>query len=127
MLKTDELAIPPFKDYYNNAKDKQEALKKIEFIVWRYKWNTPYEAYPEKERTWRVAKDVFNFFDTDKSGFIERCELKPLLNKISKQLNLPFPEEKDIDEGLKQLDLNKDGKLQFSEFLPFYEQIMIKL
>ena len=22
ILKTDELAIPPFKDYYNNAKDK---------------------------------------------------------------------------------------------------------
>ena len=40
ILKTDELAIPPFKDYYNNAKDKQEALKKIEFIIWRYKWNT---------------------------------------------------------------------------------------
>jgi hypothetical protein len=28
--------------------------------VWRYKWNSPYEAYPEKERTWRVAKDVLN-------------------------------------------------------------------
>ena len=59
ILKTDELAIPPFKDYYNNAKDKAQALKEIEFIIWRYKWNTPYEAYPEKERTWRVAKDVF--------------------------------------------------------------------
>ena len=81
----------------------------------------------QKKHVIEVAKDVFNFFDTDKSGFIERCELKPLLNKISKQLNLLFPEEKDIDEGLKQLDLNKDGKLQFSEFLPFYEQIMIKL
>ena len=77
----------------------------------------------QKKHVIEVAKDVFNFFDTDKSGFIERCELKPLLNKISKQLNLPFPEEKDIDEGLKQLDLNKDGKLQFSEFLPFYEQV----
>nr|UVX53799.1 MAG: hypothetical protein [Bacteriophage sp.] len=28
--------------------------------MWRYKWNSPYEAYPEKERTWRVAKDVLN-------------------------------------------------------------------
>ena len=59
-LSTEDLAIPPFKDFYNNAKDKQDALKKIEFIVWRYKWNSPYEAYPEKERTWRVAKDVLN-------------------------------------------------------------------
>ena len=55
-LSTDDLAIPPFKDFYNNAKDKQDALKKIEFIVWRYKWNSPYEAYPEKERTWRELK-----------------------------------------------------------------------
>lgn len=58
-LKTEDLAIPPFKDFYNKAKDKQDAINKIEFIIWRYKWNTPYEAYPEKERTWRVAKDVF--------------------------------------------------------------------
>lgn len=59
-LSTEDLAIPPFKNFYNNAEDKQDALKKIEFIVWRYKWNSPYEAYPEKERTWRVAKDVLN-------------------------------------------------------------------
>lgn len=57
-LSIDDLAIPPFKTFYNNAKDKQEALKKIEFVIWRYKWNSPYEAYPEKERTWRVAEAV---------------------------------------------------------------------
>ena len=57
-LSVDDLAIPPFKDFYNNAVDKQDALKKIEFVIWRYKWNSPYEAYPEKERTWRVAEDV---------------------------------------------------------------------
>ena len=94
-----------------DAKQKEEAIKVL---------SDP--ATVEK-----VTEKAFADIDTDKSGFIERCELKPLLNKISKQLNLPFPEEKDIDEGLKQLDLNKDGKLQFSEFLPFYEQIMIKL
>ena len=59
-LSTDDLAIPPFRNYYNNAEDKQDALRKIEFIIWRYKWNSPYEAYPEKERTQRVAKDVLN-------------------------------------------------------------------
>lgn len=48
ILKTDELAIPPFKDYYNNAKDKSKAIQDIEFVIWRYRWNTPYEAYPEK-------------------------------------------------------------------------------
>lgn len=58
-LNAEDLAIPPFKDHFNNATDKQQALREIEFIVWRYKWNTPYEAYPEDERTQRVAKDVF--------------------------------------------------------------------
>ena len=59
-LNVDDLAIPPFKQHYNNATDKQQAVKEIEFVIWRYKWNTPYEAYPENERTQRVAKDVFN-------------------------------------------------------------------
>lgn len=58
-LSTEDLAIPPFKDYFNNAKDKQQALKEIEYVIWRCKWNSPYEAYPENERSQRVAKDVF--------------------------------------------------------------------
>ena len=58
-LSTDDLAIPPFKDYYNKAKDKSEALKEIEYVIWLYKWNTPYEAYPEKQRASVVAKDIF--------------------------------------------------------------------
>lgn len=59
VLSTEDLAIPPFKDHYNNAKDKTKALKEIEYVIWLYKWNTPYEAYPEKERASRVGKDVF--------------------------------------------------------------------
>lgn len=58
-LNTEDLAIPPFKDHFNGAKDKSLALKEIEYVVWLYKWNTPYEAYPERERAQRVAKDVF--------------------------------------------------------------------
>lgn len=59
-INVDDLAIPPFKDYYNNAKNKSNALKEIEYVIWLYKWNTPYEAYPENERASKVAKDVFN-------------------------------------------------------------------
>jgi len=58
-LNTEDLAIPPFKDHFNGAKDKSLALKEIEYVVWLYKWNTPYVAYPERERAQRVAKDVF--------------------------------------------------------------------
>lgn len=58
-LSTEDLAIPPFKDHYNSAKDKSQALKEIEYVVWLHKWNTPYEAYPAKDRASIVAKDVF--------------------------------------------------------------------
>ena len=58
-LATEDLAIPPFREHYNNAKDKSLAVKEIEYIIWLHKWNTPYEAYPEAERPQRVAKDVF--------------------------------------------------------------------
>lgn len=58
-LSIDDLAIPPFKDHYNNAKDKQKALKEIEYVIWLHRWNTPYEAYPINERASIVAKDVF--------------------------------------------------------------------
>ena len=58
-LNTEDLAIPPFRDHYNGAKDKAEALKEIEYVVWLYKWNTPYEAYPIQQRASVVAKDVF--------------------------------------------------------------------
>lgn len=58
-LNVDDLAIPPFKDFYNQASDKSQALKEIEYVIWLYKWNTPYEAYPEKDRAKIVGKDVF--------------------------------------------------------------------
>lgn len=58
-LNTEDLSIPPFRDHYNDARDKATALKEIEYVVWLYKWNTPYEAYPINQRASVVAKDVF--------------------------------------------------------------------
>lgn len=79
-LNVDDLAIPPFKQHYNNATDRQQALKEIEFVIWRYKWNTPYEAYPENERTQRVAKDVFN--DEKYTPSVEVQELAKRFNEF---------------------------------------------
>lgn len=58
-INLDDLAVPPFREYYNNAEDKSQALKEIEYIVWLHKWNTPYLAYSENERAQKVSKDVF--------------------------------------------------------------------
>lgn len=60
LINLDDLSVPPFREYYNNAKDKSLALKEIEYVVWLYKWNSPYIAYSEKERAEQISKDVFN-------------------------------------------------------------------
>ena len=74
-LNTEDLAIPPFKDHYNNAKDKSQALKEIEYVIWLHRWNTPYEAYPIENRPSVVAKDVFkdeNYIPSDEVKVLEK-------------------------------------------------------
>ena len=71
----------------------------------------------------QTAREIFDSFDTDHDGLIKKSEVKPLLLKISKQLGLPEPSDKDIEQGFKQLDLNKNDLLEFNEFIPFYKQI----
>ena len=74
---TEDLAIPPFKDHYNNAKDKDKALKEIEYVVWLHKWNSPYEAYPVDRRESIVAKDVFK-----DENYIPSEEVKELCRRF---------------------------------------------
>lgn len=83
-LNAEDLAIPPFKDHYNNAKDKSQALKEIEYIVWLYKWNTPYEAYPVDQRPKIVAKDVFK-----DEKYVPTAEVKELAKRFNEFQETP--------------------------------------
>lgn len=71
----DDMAIPPFKEHYNNAKNKSQALKEMEYVIWLHRWNTPYTAYPADERPKVVAKDVFkdqNYIPSEEVKELER-------------------------------------------------------
>ena len=83
-LNAEDLAIPPFRDHYNNAKDKSFALKEIEYIIWLYKWNTPYEAYPIDKRASIVAKDVFN-----DEKYVPTAEVKELAKRFNEFQETP--------------------------------------
>jgi hypothetical protein len=71
------MAIPPFREHYNNATDKSYALKEIEYVIWLHKWNSPYEAYPADKRAAIVAKDVFK---DDK--YVPTAEVKELAKRF---------------------------------------------
>lgn len=75
----------------------------------------------------QTAREIFDSYDKNNDGSISKKEIKPLLEKISKQLNLPIPNDDDIEEGFKQLDNNQNDKLEFEEFFAFYKQIYEQL
>jgi len=58
----------------------------------------------------------FNDADLDKSGFVEKNELAILLKSIHTSLNIPPPSNADIEQELKRLDKNSDGKISKEEF-----------
>lgn len=83
-LATEDLAIPPFREHYNKATDKSLAVKEIEYIVWLYKWNTPYEAYPIEQRASIVAKDVFK-----DEKYVPTAEVKELAKRFNEFQETP--------------------------------------
>lgn len=63
-----------------------------------------------------MVDKTFADADLDKSGFVEKAELAILLKSIHATLNIPAPTEEEINNELKRLDLNKDGKISKEEF-----------
>ena len=74
-----------------------------------------------------IAKKTFAEYDKNKDGTLSKEELVPLLENVAKLLNLPEPSEKDLDEGIKKLDLNKNGVLEFNEFFKFFREVYQEL
>ena len=65
------------------------------------------------------AREIFNRYDTNNSGSIEKKELVLYLHDIFKFFGLDLPQdqlEAATAEGIKKYDLNGDGVLQFNEF-----------
>ncbi len=69
------------------------------------------------------AIECFIKYDKDKSTFIEIIELKNLMTDVAKEVGMATPEECEIQDVLKDFDLNNDKKLSKEEFLNLFEVI----
>ncbi len=66
-----------------------------------------------------MANVIFSEYDADKSGFIEKNEIKQLLIDLSNEIGIDTPADKDVVEVMTRFDVNKDTKLSKEEFLNF--------
>ena len=70
----------------------------------------------EVEEIKKVVREEFVKLDTNKSGMLDKNELRNLLKKISKTQGEPL-DEKGVDETFDQLDTDKSGKISLEEAL----------
>lgn len=67
----------------------------------------------------KVAKNVFDAVDIDKSGFIEANEFSEILINICNEFGFTLPSEEDCNAILKELDEDGSKKIEFNEFQMF--------
>jgi len=57
-------------------------------------------------------RGAFNVFDQDGSGYISAQELKQVLENLGESLT-----DEEVDEMMKEADLDSDGQVSFEEFV----------
>ncbi|GMI09133.1 hypothetical protein TrVE_jg12628 [Triparma verrucosa] len=70
----------------------------------------------------RDPREIFDKFDVDKSGEIDREELKKVFREIGKDAS-----EREIDRVMTQFDLDGSGDIEFDEFLAFLHQLQAEI
>ena len=82
------------------------------------------EILADKEKLGKVAKAAFDSVDTDHNGFLDKKELEEVMASVANDMGIDKPSPSDIDDILKELDQNSDGKISLSEFQVLIKQIL---
>uniref|UniRef100_A0A3Q3J6Z9 EF-hand domain-containing protein n=1 Tax=Monopterus albus TaxID=43700 RepID=A0A3Q3J6Z9_MONAL len=67
---------------------------------------------------WKEFSECFRIFDKNGDGFLDRAEFGEILHLTGETVT-----EEDIDEMFGESDSNKDGKIDFDEFLKMMENV----
>ena len=70
------------------------------------------------------ANSVFRAIDTDHSGAIEVHELRTAMNYIADCNGFPRPSGTQVAEAMEQLDTNRSGSIDLSEFEAFIRSVL---
>jgi Ca2+-binding EF-hand superfamily protein len=79
---------------------------------------------PTKAELKEILQKAFVLYDVDKSGFLERPEIKALLNDACAGYGYPPITDSLLNEVIKTVDDNGDGKFSFNELHKVLGQIL---
>ena len=93
--------------------------RKIDFNEF-YKWWSSEDRFSKlKGKSGQVEKwsTMFQKYDKDKSGLLEKREFSMLYNDLQKSGHPHL--SKSMDDAFNELDTNKNGKISFNEFVDY--------
>lgn len=74
-----------------------------------------------------IIKEMFEKYDVNKDGHIDRKELKTVFNDIAADCKVPQEQLGDFNKKFDEADINKDGKLTFEEFKTLGSELLQKM
>ncbi|KAH7644160.1 calcium-binding protein e63-1-like [Dermatophagoides farinae] len=89
------------------SKSGDQLINEQDFLHWFSRFKTPKDDDAEAD-----LKAAFLVFDKDKNGYITRDELKSAMLMMDESIT-----ERDLDELLKTTDHDRDGKINYEEFI----------
>jgi Ca2+-binding EF-hand superfamily protein len=78
----------------------------------------------DDDKLMEIARDVFESVDTDGLGFIEARELKQVMVGVASDLGMPEPSDADVQEVMRSLSANSDGKIGLDEFKALMKAVL---
>lgn len=71
----------------------------------------------------QVSNQAFDNFDTDHSGYVDKAELKQMLDYVATEYPFTVPSDEDLTRILQALDVDSNGRVTKDEFLPLVKSI----
>jgi calmodulin len=70
----------------------------------------------DKHKLKKITEAAFKAVDIDGSGYLEKNELEQVMINVAGDIGVEKPTKEEVDEVLKELDENGDGRLSMEEF-----------
>lgn len=78
----------------------------------------------DKEKIRLISEAAFNVLDFSKNGLLEKTEIELHLSNLAKDLNLRKPTKEEMENLMKEIDVNKDGKIDVEDFDSLVENLL---